>query len=109
MPMRFDLAQGYPTAGSLTPLYTVAAGHRAVVSSVVVCNQTGERRRFRIAIARQGEPDNQKHYLYYDTPLPFADTFVATIGATMGAPSEIRVYSEAGGCSFTAFFHELEP
>lgn len=106
MPSRFDVGQLYPLAGHLGTLL-VAGGRGVVVSSVVACNTVATRRRFRLAVARAGDVQSDKQYLYFDTPIPPNDTFVATLGITLPPGSELRAYSDGGGVAFNAFHNEL--
>jgi hypothetical protein len=91
--------QAYPSAGTLTPLYAVPTGKRAMVSSLLACNQARSDTIFRVSIAPSAAADTASQYIYYDHPLHGSRTFVATIGLTLPAGTVIRVYT-AGTVSF---------
>jgi len=95
------LAQSAPAANALTDIYTVPAVTSAVVSSVIVCNQSGVATTFRFALAIAGAADEPKQYLYYNLPLPANDTFIATVGVTLATTDVVRVFSPSGSTSWT--------
>lgn len=97
------LAQVNPLATTLTTLYTVPAVTQAVVSSIVACNQAASSGTFRISVAVAGAADNIKQYLYYDVTVGANDTFIATIGVTLGAADVVRCYASSTSFSFSAF------
>jgi len=95
------LAQTNPSAATLTDSYTVPAATSAVVSSIIVANRSATATTFRISLAAAGAANNDKQYLYYDTPIGGNDTFVATIGVTLATTDVLRVYATLATCSFT--------
>jgi hypothetical protein len=97
------LAQVNPAATTLTTLYTVPAVTTASVSSLVVCNQAGSSATFRVSIQVAAAADNAKQYLYYDTSVDANDTFVATIGITLGAADVVKIYASSTTLSFNLF------
>jgi hypothetical protein len=99
------LGQSAPAAGTLSDTYTAAA--KAVCSSIVVCNRENADTQFRISVAVNGAADTAKQYLYYDLPLFALDTFIATIGITLGVGDVVRCYSANGLCSFNLFGVEV--
>lgn len=99
------LGQSAPAATTETDLYTVPAATTAAVSSVVVCNR-GVATTFRISVSVAGAATANKDYLYYDIPLPATETFVATIGITLGATDKLRVFAGTANTSFSAFGSE---
>lgn len=98
-------AQAFPDAGVLTTLYTVPQDTEATGSTLVICNQSGEDRTFRVAVAPEGEDDSAEHYLYHDEPLRAHRTFAATFGPTLLEGDEVRVQS-SGYVSFNFFGRE---
>lgn len=96
------LGQAAPSATTETDLYTVPSSTTASVSSVVVCNRSTAAT-FRISVSVDGAATANKDYLYYDVPIPANDTFVATIGVTLGDTDKIRVYASTANLSFSAF------
>jgi hypothetical protein len=99
------LGQNAPGATSESDLYTVPAATTAAVSSVVICNR-GAETTFRISVSVNGAATANKDYLYYDTIVPANETYVATIGITMGDTDKIRVYAGSANVSFSAFGSE---
>src|SRR5690349_9560064 len=97
------LGQSYPSAATLTTLYTAPASTSAVVSSLVCCNKGSEPDEIRVSVAVGGAADADKQYLYYDLPVPAKDTFVATLGASLAAADVLRCYSRKGTTAFNAF------
>jgi hypothetical protein len=94
------LKQAAPAARILTGVYAVPDNTRAVLSSLVVCNQGDSRATFRVTLAPNGDADEPKHYLYHDEPIDAHRTFAATLGVTLGARTVVRVYSSTGLVSF---------
>ena len=99
------LGQAAPSVTTETALYTVPASTTSVVSSVVVCNRSTATT-FRISVAVGGGVTANKDYLYYDTPIPANDTFIATIGITLSATDVVRVYAGSANLSFSLFGQE---
>jgi len=101
------LAQLDPAATTLSDLYTVPASTQVTVSSLVVANRTGGMVAFRVSVAIAGAVDAAKQYLYYDVTLTKNNTFVATIGITLGAADVVRVHTDTAGVSFNLFGVEV--
>lgn len=101
------LGQADPLATTLTDLYTVPAVTQAAISSLTVCNRTGATQTFRVTVAPAGAADTAKHYLYYDLPIAPNDTFIATVGITLGATDKVRCYASAQALSFNLFGTEV--
>lgn len=88
-------------------VYTVPAATQAVVSSIVVCNRSAVATTFRVYVAVAGIATADKQYLYYDVPIPGNDTFIATVGVTLGAGDVVRAYAGAATVSVGLFGVEL--
>jgi hypothetical protein len=101
------LGQSSPSATTETALYTVPAATSAVASSVIVCNRSAVLSTFRISIAIGGAATTNKDYIYYDLPIGANDTFIATIGVTLAATDEVRVYSSNTNLSFSLYGSEI--
>lgn len=100
------LSQTKPSATTLTDSYTVPALTTAVISSLTVCNQSATATSFRISLALAGLADTPKQYIYYDVSIPGNDTFIATMGITLGATDVIRVYNALATLSFNFYGQE---
>ena len=94
------LAQSSPSAATLTDSYTVPGARSAVVSSIIVANRSAVNTSFRISAAVAGAADTVAQYFYYDLPIDGNDTFVATMGITLGSTDVIRVYATLATLSF---------
>jgi hypothetical protein len=102
------LGQQAPAATTATDLYTVPAATQAVVSSIIICNRSSSATAtFRISATAGGGVTTTKDYIYYDLILGQNDTFIATIGLTLGATDKIRVFSSTANLSFTAVGSEI--
>jgi hypothetical protein len=91
----------------LTDLYTVPVDTATVVSTLAVCNRTGSKKSFRVAVAVGGAVDSLEQYLWYDTEVLGNDSIFATIGMTLAAGDVVRVYASALGLSFNLFGTEV--
>jgi hypothetical protein len=88
-------------------LYTVAAGKSAVISTILVCNQTSTSYPFRVAVVQNGTTPTSISWIYYDVQCLGNDSFASTIGITMAANDSIIVESGfANALSFNAFGDE---
>lgn len=101
------LGQSNPLASALTDAYAVPALRSAAVSSVFVCNQSSTPIKFRISVAIAAAVDTPAQYLYYDVEIAANDSFIATVGVTLGATDVIRVYANSSQVSFNVFGVEV--
>jgi hypothetical protein len=99
------LAQLDAPATVLTAIYT--APSQAVVSSIVICNRNASPSTLRVSVAVAGAVDDPKQYIYYNLYLEANDTFIATIGLTLGATDVVRVYASTTGLTFSLFGDEV--
>jgi len=100
------LGQSNPSATTETVLYT--AGAAAVVSSIVICNQTASAATYRIAVRPSADGSTAaKHWIVYGATVAASDSTVLTIGATLATSDTIRVYASTANLSFTAFGSEI--
>jgi len=99
-------SQVSPPPGSNVNLYTTPTATDSVISSIVVCNRSSAPDNFRIMLRDLGNALADKHYLYYDVPIPGNDTFIATIGVVMQATDVLDIYSANGTCTFQAYLQE---
>ena len=101
------LGQSNPSATTATTLYTVPAATQAVVSTIVICNQTSSAATFRIAVRPAGASLAAQHYVAYDVTVGASDSTALTLGITLGATDVITVYGSTATLSFTAFGSEI--
>lgn len=100
------LGQVSPAANTDTTLYTVPAATQTVVSSLTVCNQNATAKKFRVYIQVGGAALDVKQYIYFDVSIAATDSFIATLGITLGAGDVITVRANATNISFGAFGQE---
>jgi len=101
------LAQSMPNINTLTDVYVIGANTQSIVSSLMVCNTGSIDSTFRISVAISGSADTGSQYIYYNTPIPIADTFAATLGVTLGAGDRVRAFVTTGSVSFNLFGVEI--
>lgn len=101
------LGQSNPSATTATTLYTVPAATQAVVSTIVICNQTSSAATFRIAVRPAGATLAAQHYVAYDVTVGASDSTALTLGITLGATDVITVYGSTATLSFAAFGSEI--
>lgn len=104
---RFPIFQSRPSATTLTDAYTVGAATEAVLSSLVICNTGSSDDLVRVSIAPLGATDDDVHYIFHSLVIPAKDTFIATVGLTLQATDEVRVYSTEGTTNFHGYGVEL--
>lgn len=93
------LAQGAPSAATLTAIYTVPTAKHATVR-VLVCNRSTADT-FRIAVSPAGAAIADAHYIAYGQPIEANDA-ASSVAFTVNAADVVRVYSTNGTCSFAA-------
>lgn len=101
------LGQSNPAATTATTLYTVPSATQAVVSTIVICNQTATAATFRISVRPAGAAQTAAMYLAYDVTVGASDSTALTLGITMGATDVLTVYGSTATLSFTAFGSEI--
>lgn len=100
------LGQLAPSAATLSTLYTVPASKETVNSTLTVCNRSATPTSFRVAVQPAGAAINDKHYIYYDVPIPGNDTFAATLGICLETTDVVSVYATLATLSFGLFGDE---
>ena len=101
------LGQVAPSATTATTLYTVPSATQAVVSTIVIANQTTSAATFRIAVRVAGAALTAAQYVAYDVTVGASDSTALTLGITMGATDVLTVYGSTATLSFTAFGSEI--
>ena len=101
------LGQSNPSATTATTLYTVPSATAAVISTVVICNQTASAATFRIAVRPAGATLAAQHYVAYDVTVGASDSTALTLGITLAATDVITVYASTATLSFAAFGSEI--
>jgi len=101
------LGQSCPSATTATTLYTVPSATSAVVSTIVICNQTATAATFRLSVRPAGGAQTTAMYVAYDVTVGASDTTALTLGLTLATTDVITVYSSTATLSFAAFGSEL--
>ena len=97
------LGQINPTANTMTTAYTVPASNSAVISTVVICNQSVNSAAFSLAAVASGDSPLAKNFLNFQTPVPGNDT----IGMTLAANDSIRANVTSSNISISVFGSEI--
>ena len=101
------LGQSNPSATTATTLYTVPSATSAVVSTIVICNQTASSATYRIAVRPAGASLATEHYVAYDITVGASDSTALTLGITLATTDVITIYASTATLSFTAFGSEI--
>ena len=108
------MATVYRVLGQVSPasliedlLYAVPSSTSAIGSSIIIANRGTSVATFRVSIAVNGASTLPKDYIYYDLPIGANDTFIATIGITLGDTDEVRVYASNTNLSFSLYGSEI--
>ena len=101
------LGQVSPSSTTETALYTVPSATTAIGSSIIIANRGTSVATFRVSIAVNGAATSNKDYIYYDLPIGANDTFIATIGITLGDTDVVRVYASNTNLSFSLYGSEI--
>jgi len=108
------LGQAVPAAttaagasSNLTTLYTSGTAAGAVVSSVVICNQSTSAQTYRVSVRVAGAGDTPKQYLAYDVVLGSNATDTLTLGLTLANTDVISIAASSTSVSFNAYGSEL--
>lgn len=101
------LGQSLPAATTRTDAYTVPSATQAVVSSLMICNQSSSADSFQVSVAASGASHASSQFIYKDVTVPAGQTFAATLGVTLNTTDKLRVYSTGGNLVFTVFGVEV--
>jgi glucose-6-phosphate dehydrogenase assembly protein OpcA len=101
------LGQVNPSATTATTLYTVPSATSAVVSTIVIANQTATAATFRIAVRPAGASLAALHYVAYDVTVGASDSTALTLGITLATTDVVTVYASTATLSFAAFGSEI--
>jgi hypothetical protein len=101
------LGQSAPAATTEIDLYTVPAATDAVISTVTICNRGTSSGTFRVYVSPAGAATANANYLVYDATLGAKEFLALTLGITLDATDELRVYASSADFTFIAFGSEL--
>lgn len=99
-PFGKTIAQLYPSAATLTMLYTHTDSPQLLWTGLIVSNHSATADKFRLSIAVGGEADANKQYLYYDTEVLGNDTLKIPFDTLLSLNDVVRVYATNGTLSF---------
>lgn len=100
------IAQVALSATTLTAVYTASTfGQNGflLLRSIVVCNRGGTSATFRLSLARGGEADATKQYLFYDTPIVPNDSFTSALEIGLEPGDVIRAYASNANLTVNLF------
>ena len=104
---KYSQVQGTASTGTYVTLYTTPTSTSAVISSIVICNQTASELTVRIGLTTTAGTPTSAQFLVFDAVVAGNDTVSLTLGVTMDASKFLRVSSSANTCSFSAFVSEI--
>lgn len=101
------LGQSNPGAAALTDAYTVPGARSAVVSSIVVSNNSAVATAFRLSLAVAGAADNAKQYIAFDNAIAGNTTVSFVLGIGLATTDVVRVYATLATLAFNIFGVEI--
>ena len=104
---KYAQVQGTAAVGTFATLYTTPGSTEAVISSLVICNQSSSAITVRIGLDTAEGTPGASEFLVYDARVAGNDTVALTLGITMDASKYLRVSSSANTISFSALLSEI--
>jgi len=104
---KYAQVQGTASTGTYATLYTTPAATEAVISSLVITNQSSSAITVRIGLDATAGTPGASEWLVYDAAIAGNDTVALTLGVTLSAQKFVRVSSSADTCNFSAFLTEI--
>ena len=104
---KYAQVQGTASTGTYATLYTTPAATQAVISSIVITNQSSSAVTVRIGLDTTAGTPGASEWLVYDAAVAGNDTVALTLGVTLDAEKFVRVSSSANTCNFSAFLSEI--
>lgn len=101
------LGQSAPSANVLTTVYTVPAGNSAVISTIMVCNQSSGNLTYRLAVQPGNAAITSAHYIAYDATITARDSVGLTLGVTLAATDVISANVSGASISINVFGSEI--
>jgi hypothetical protein len=101
------LGQSAPAATTEVDLYTVPAATEVIISTVTVVNRGTAAGTYRVYVSPAGAATADANYIIYDASLDAKGFVALTLGITLDATDELRVYASTADFSFNAFGTEL--
>jgi len=104
---KYAQVQGTASTGTYATLYETPSATEAVISSLVITNQSSSAVTVRIGLDTTAGTPGASEWLVYDAAIAGNDTVALTLGVTMDAGKFVRVSSSANTCNFSAFLSEI--
>ena len=104
---KYAQVQGTASTGTYATLYSTPAATEAVISSIVITNQSSSAVTVRIGLDTTAGTPGASEWLVYDAAIAGNDTVALTLGVTMDAQKYLRISSSANTCNFSAFLSEI--
>jgi hypothetical protein len=104
---KYSQVQGTASTGTYATLYNTPSATEAVISSLVICNQSSSSVTVRVGLDTAAGTPGASEFLVYDAAVAGNDTVALTLGITMDASKYLRVSSSANTCNFSAFLSEI--
>lgn len=101
------LGQAAPAANVNTVVYTVPAANSAVISTIMVCNQTSGNLTYRLAVQPANAAITSSHYIAYDATITARDSVGLTLGITLAATDVISANVSGANVSINVFGSEI--
>lgn len=101
------LGQVYPAAATATDLYTVPAATQAVISTLVLANNSGTATTAIVRIRKAGDAAENKQIIMPGVALGANDGITVTLGITLAATDVVTVQSASGNVAFNLFGAEI--
>ena len=101
------LGAAAPSATTETDLYNTPSATSAVISSITVCNRDSAAATFRISLSPEGDATGTDDYIAYGATLSGNDTIAFTLGISVEADWDVRVYASSANLTFQAFGVEI--
>ena len=104
---KYSQVQGTASTGTYATLYNTPSATEAVISSLVICNQSSSSVTVRVGLDTAAGTPGADEFLVYDAAVAGNDTVALTLGITLDASKYLRISSSASTCNFSAFLSEI--
>jgi hypothetical protein len=104
---KYSQVQGTASTGTYATLYNTPSATEAVISSLVICNQSSSSVTVRVGLDTAAGTPGASEFLVYDAAVAGNDTVALTLGITLDASKYVRISSSASTCNFSAFLSEI--
>lgn len=99
--------QGTSSTSNYATLYNTSASTTAIISGIVVCNETASSITVRIGITSSATTPVSGQWIVYDNTVLANDSLIINVPISLGNTKFIRISSSSSSCSFTASIAEM--